>query len=150
MQREQQMADVLDSGQEMMDLEDRIMEKLEGLSPEDAKAMEEVLQELARLEEMLREMMEALSREGAELPEDFLNSDALKDLPLEDVFAGLQQIRDKLAAGDIKGAQQAAREMLKNLTDLLNRLREAGSEFEDRAGEAISRLRKSTIPEVVV
>jgi hypothetical protein len=148
MQQEQRMADVKESGLDMMDLQDEIMKGLENLDAGDREGIEEVLKSLEEMEKMMGELMEELSKESASLPEEFLNSDALRDLPLEDLQQNLKQIRDKIAAGDMEGAKKSASDMLKNLSELLNRLREAGDEFEDRIGQAIDRMKQQAVPEL--
>ncbi len=146
MQQEQRMADVKERGLDMMDLQDEILKGLENLTAEDREGIEEVLKALEEMEKMMGELMEELSKEGGALPEEFLNSDALRELPLGELAQNLRQIRDMLAAGDMEGAKKSAADMLKNLADILNRLREAGDEFENRAGQAINRLKQKTIP----
>ncbi len=146
LQREQNMADVRQSGEDMLSLQDEILGKLDDLEGTDLEAAREVLEDLARMEDLLRDLMEALSRESQSLPEEFLNSDALQNLPLTDIMKGIDEIRERLRAGDIEGARQAARDLLRDLGDLLNRLRQAGEEFQTRSGQAAARMKSSTLP----
>ncbi len=146
MQQEQRMADVKERGLDMMDLQEEILKGLENLGAEDREGIEEILKALEEMEKMMGELMEELSKEGGALPEEFLNSDALRELPLAELAQNIRKLRDMIAAGDMEGAKREAADMLKNLADILNRLREAGDEFENRAGQAINRLKQTTIP----
>jgi hypothetical protein len=146
MKRERHMTDMTATGEEMMDLQEEILEQLEAMEAGDRKAMEEVLRELAEIERMLREVAEALASQKPELPEEFLNSDALEELPLSDIMEGMEKIREMLRRGDLEGAKEAARELLKSLGDLMNRLRQAGEDFRRGAEQAANRLKRSTIP----
>jgi hypothetical protein len=148
MQQEQKMADLKESGLDMMDLQEEILKGLEDLSAEDREGIEEVLKSLEEMEKMMGELMEELSKGEDSLPQEFLNSDALSELPLSELAQNIKQIRDMIAAGDMEGAKKAAADMLKNVAELLNRLREAGDEFENRAEQAIDRLKEKTIPEL--
>lgn len=148
MQRERNMADIRDSGSDMLDLQEEILAGLENLEQGDSQGMEELMADLASLEKMLQELMEALNRENELLPDEFLNSDALEELPVSDLMKGLQDIRRRLAAGDLEGARQAAREMLRDIADLMNRLQQAGEEFRQQSRQALNRLKNSTIPEL--
>ncbi len=87
---------------------------------------EAAMKELGRLAELMGKIAEALSALATELPEDFLNSDALKNLNVGEMFAGLEEIRKKLAEGDIAGALQAARDLMEALSQMLASLAEAG------------------------
>lgn len=148
MKRERQMADVEEAGMEMLDLQEQVLDALDQLSPEDRKAVEEVLAQLEEMEQMLREMAEALEKENRLLPEEFLNSDALRDLPLQDTLDAIERIRQMLRSGDIEGAKAAAGELLKSLSDMMNRLQQASDDFNKRAGQAVNRLKNSTIPAI--
>jgi hypothetical protein len=148
MQREQQMADVEEEALEMLSLQEQVLDALDQLSPEDRKGMEEVLGQLEEMERMLQELAEALEKENRILPEEFLNSDALQNLPLQDTLDAIERIRQMLRSGDIEGARAAAGELLKSLSDLMNRLQQASDDFEKRAEQAVSRLKNSTIPAI--
>jgi hypothetical protein len=148
MQREQNMADMEGSGREMMDLQEELMRSLENLKADDREAVEEVLDSLDEVEKMLQDLMEALAEKSPDLPEEFLNSDALKEMPFQEAMDALEQIRQMLREGDIEGAKKAAGELLKSLSDMMNRLEQASEDFENRAQEAIDRLKKFTVPAI--
>jgi hypothetical protein len=92
--------------------------------------------------------MEALSKDSRELPEEFLNSDALQNLPLQELFQAIEEIRRKLRDGDFAGAKEAAMELLRDLNELLSRLQQAEQDFDERVGQALNRLKNSSIPEI--
>jgi hypothetical protein len=146
MKRERHMADMTASSEEMMDFQEEILKQLEAMEAGDREAMEEILRELAEMERMLREMVEALASQEPELPEEFLNSEALEELPLSEIMEGMEKIREMLRRGDLEGAKEAARELLKSIGDLMNRLRQAEEDFRQGAEQAANRLKRSTIP----
>jgi hypothetical protein len=146
MRHERNMADLVTAGAEMMDLQEDFLRGLEELEAGDREEMEKLLEELARMEEMLMEMLEELSSQQPDLPEDFLNSDALQQLPLSEVMEGMQKVREKLRQGDLEGAREAARELLKSLGDLMNRLRQGNEDFRREEEAAANRLKNSTLP----
>ena len=146
MKRERGMADVERGSQEMAGAEERLLESLEQLTPGDRAAAEQVLKQLEQIEQALRDLAEALQKQNKELPEEFLNSDALKDLDLDEVLDELDQVRELLKKGDIAGARQAARDLAKKLADLRNRLRQAEDEVDEKSARAFERLKGSTVP----
>lgn len=146
MKRERGMADVERGSREMAGAEERLLESLEKLSPGDRAAAEQVLKQLEQIEQALRDLAEALQKQNKELPEEFLNSDALKDLDLNEVLDALGQVRELLKQGDIAGARQAARNLAKKLADLRNRLRQAEDEVDEKSAQALGRLKSSALP----
>lgn len=146
LQREHGMAEVGREAQEMAGAEDRLLAGLERLSPGDRAAAEEVLKELGQIEQALRDLAEALQKQSEELPEEFLNSEALRELDLQEVLDQLDQVRQLLKQGDIAGARRAARELAKQLADLRSRLQRAEDEVDERSRQALGRLQGSTVP----
>ena len=148
MKRERGMADVDRGSQDMAGAEQKLLESLERLSPTDRAAAEQVLKQLEQIEQALRDLAEALQKQSKELPEEFLNSDALKDLDLNDVLDTLSQVRELLKKGDIAGARKAAQELAKQLADLRNRLNQAQDDVDEKSAQAFERLKGSAIPKM--
>lgn len=73
---------------------------------------------LDTLQALMQEMMQAIAQLPTAGTDEFLNQQ-LNALPLSDMQQQLQQLRDKLAAGDMEGARQLAAEMLKNLSSMM-------------------------------
>ncbi len=146
MRRGQGLEGVARGAEEMAEAEDRLLESLDQLSPQDRAAAAEVLRQLERIEQALRELAQALQEQSKELPEEFLNSDALEGLDLGEALEGLEQVRQLLKQGDVAGARQAARALAKQLSELRERLRQAGEEVDERARQALERLRRGAVP----
>ena len=148
MKRDRGMSDVDRGAREMAGAEERLLDNLERLKPGDRAAAAEVLKQLEQIEQALRDLAEALMEQNKELPEEFLNSDALKNLDLDEVLDELDRVRRLLKSGDIAGARRAAKELAKKLADLRNRLQQAGDEVDDRRRKALERLRGGTVPKL--
>jgi hypothetical protein len=148
MKRERGLAAAEDGSQDMAGAEQKLLESLERLTPGDRAAAEQVLKQLAQIEQALRDLAEMLQGQNQALPEEFLNSDALKDLDLNEMLAGLEQVRERLKRGDIAGAQQAARELAKQLSALRDRLRQAEDELDEKAAQALEKLTGGSFPKM--
>jgi len=102
------------------------LQELKGpLSPKDLQA---AMKELKKLEELLRSFMEALSRLANKLPDEFMNSPELQGLNFQDLFQDLEKIGNRLMAGDLKGALEAAQRLLQALSEMMAALGRAGSQ----------------------
>ena len=90
------------------------------------------MKELSRVEELLRSVMEALSKLATGLPDEFINSQELSGLDFHDLFKDLEEMKNRLAAGDLSGALEAAQRLLQSLSEMMASLGKAGA----RAGMA--------------
>ncbi|MDP2645974.1 MAG: DUF4175 family protein [Desulfobacterales bacterium] len=104
---------------------DALAEHQGPLTPE---ALQNMLKELDKLKELAAQVMEALSQMAFQLPDEFMNSPELEGLNLQDMFQDFDTIRQKLMAGDLKGALEAARRMLQNLSEMMAAMARAGSQ----------------------
>jgi len=96
------------------------------------EGLESVLKELKNLENLIRSIMEALGKLATALPDEFINSPELQGMDFQDLFKDLEVIRDRLKAGDISGALEAAQRLLQALSEMMASLGKAGA----RAGMA--------------
>jgi len=106
-------------------LVDALRDQQGPLTPETLKGL---LQELEKLQELTAQVMEALSRMAVQLPDDFINSKELQSLDFQDFFKDLNAIRQQLAAGDLKGALEAAQRLLQNLSEMMAAMARAGAQ----------------------
>ncbi len=129
--------------QDIRNRERRFLSQLEELKDTMTEAGKNAaLQELARLQDLVNKLMNALTQLADKLPEDFINSDALKDMEFQEMFQGLEEIARKLKQGDLEGALQAARELLRSLSQMLAALAQARIEAQmapfDRLGSEMA------------
>ena len=95
------------------------------LAPETLQAL---LKELEKLKDLISRVMEALSRMAMQLPDEFINSPDLSGLDLQDLFKDLEEIQQKLMAGDLAGALEAAQRLLQNLSQMMAAMAKAGAQ----------------------
>ena len=95
------------------------------LAPETLQAL---LKELEKLKDLISRVMEALSRMATQLPDEFINSPDLSGLDLQDLFKDLEEIQQKLMAGDLAGALEAAQRLLQNLSQMMAAMAKAGAQ----------------------
>lgn len=121
------------------------IQNLEG--PLAGDALQDLLKELETLKELLSRIMEALSDAARTLPDELTGRPDLAGFDFQELFKDLEEIGNRLAAGDPKGALEIAREMLDVLSDMLaamaatgagsdaDSLGRLGSEMNRQAGE---------------
>ena len=73
---------------------------------------------LDALESLMQDLMNAMAQLPMTLPDEFLNRQ-LDAFPLSDMMRQLQEMKQKLAAGDLEGAKQMAEQLLKNLSAMV-------------------------------
>ncbi|HEY2987392.1 MAG TPA: DUF4175 family protein [Candidatus Binatia bacterium] len=120
------------SARDLMKGQERLMESLEKLRSGD-KNLDEVLKQLGEMAKQLSALQQALSQFASRLPDDFMNSEAMQGLNFSDMFSAMEEIRKKLAAGDIEGAMQLARELFNQMASMLAAL-QAGQQSAMSSG----------------
>jgi hypothetical protein len=126
--------EVASTAQDLLKSQERLLDALDKLKSGDQN-LDGVLQELSRLAKTLDALQQELSRSAARLPEEFLNSDALKGLSFADLFSALDELRQKLARGDIEGALDLARELFNQLASMVAALRGTNQSALASAGQ---------------
>ena len=92
------------------------------------KDLDALMKELDKLEELIHSVMEALSKLASRLPDEFVNSPDLQGLNFQDLFSELKEIREKLRAGDLSAALEAAQRLLQALSEMMASLGRAGAQ----------------------
>jgi hypothetical protein len=96
--------------------------------PLDPEALQDLLKEVDKLKDLIAQVMEAMSKMATQLPDEFINSPELSGLDFQDLFKDLEEIRQKLMAGDPAAALEAARRLLQNLTEMMAAMARAGAQ----------------------
>jgi hypothetical protein len=104
---------------------DALRDRQGSLTPETIK---ELLREVDKLQDLITRVMEAMSRMATQLPDEFINSPELSGLNFQDLFKDLEEMRQKLMAGDPAAALEAARRLLQNLTEMMAAMARAGTQ----------------------
>jgi len=104
---------------------DALRDSQAALTPE---ALQELLKEVDKLQDLITQVMAAMSRMATQLPDEFINSPELSGLDFQDLFKDLEEIRQKLMAGDPAAALEAARRLLQNLTEMMAAMARAGAQ----------------------
>jgi hypothetical protein len=115
--------DLMNTSTKMMEQQNQLLAALDNL-PKDFQGGElppEIQQLLDKLDALMQELAEAVSQLPASLPDEFLNRQ-LDSLPLSDMMQQLQEMRQKLAEGDLEGAKKLAEELLKALSTMVGAL----------------------------
>ncbi len=106
----------------------RLLDSLNDLKgPLTDKDKQALMKELDKLEELIRQVMDALTKMAGALPDEFVNSPEMQGLDFQDLFSDLKDIREKLQAGDLSAALEAAQRLLQNLSEMMASLGRAGS-----------------------
>lgn len=108
-------------GEELLDKQLSLLEKLEELKNAEGKELLEALQkELDRLQELLESMASQMAKLALNIPQDFLNSEALKGMKMDDISQQIEELKDALARGDLEEALAKAEKLLASLTKMLS------------------------------
>ncbi len=104
----------------MMEQQNQLLAALDNM-PEDFKGGEippELQKLLDSIDQMMQELANAISQMPQTMSDEFLNQQ-LQNLPLNNMQQQLDEIRKKLAEGDIEGAKKLAEELLKTLSTMV-------------------------------
>lgn len=125
------MEEVAALARELRNRHRRLIDSLNEIKgPLTKEGLEEILKELKKLEELLLSVLGALGQMATDLPEEFINSPELRDFNPQEVFKDLNQVREKLMAGDLAGALEAAQRMLQALSEMMAALTRAHSQAQ--------------------
>ncbi|GIX48354.1 MAG: hypothetical protein KatS3mg131_2565 [Candidatus Tectimicrobiota bacterium] len=104
----------------LLEEQNRLLSALNDLPPDfrGGELPPELQALLDRLEDLMQQLAQAVSQLPASLPDEFLNRQ-LETLPLQELLPQLQELRQKLAAGDLEGARQLAEALLKTLSAMV-------------------------------
>ncbi len=104
----------------MMEEQNQLLAALDNM-PRDFKGGEippELQKMLDSIDQMMQELASAISQLPQTMSDEFLNQQ-LENLPLNNMQQQLDDIRKKLAEGDIEGAKKLAEELLKTLSSMV-------------------------------
>ncbi|MCX8116596.1 MAG: DUF4175 domain-containing protein [Desulfobacterota bacterium] len=137
MARRSRMRDLEALAKEVRNRQSRLLDLLQSLKERSSKeGFEAAMRELKRIEELLRSVMETLGKLASGLPDEFFNLRDLQGIDLPNLFSELEELRRRLAGGDIEGALEAAQRLLQGLSEMmasLGRMRaQAGMNAFDR------------------
>ncbi|TMA07724.1 MAG: hypothetical protein E6J89_16180, partial [Deltaproteobacteria bacterium] len=105
------------TAQDLMKSQERLLQSLDQLKSGDKK-LDAVLKEISQMANLLASLQQSLSQMATQLPEEFANSDAVRGLNFNEMFSALEEMRKKLAQGDIEGAMQLARELFNQMASM--------------------------------
>lgn len=127
---------------QMMEEQNSLLSALDDL-PQDFQGGElppELQEMLDNLQSMMQQLMEAMAQMPTAISDEFLNSQ-LENLPMNDMQQQLQELREKLAEGDLEATKQLAEELLKNLSTMVaamqNMRQQAGEGTMDAMGQQL-------------
>ena len=126
----------------MMEEQNSLLSALDDL-PQDFLGGElppELQEMLDNLQSMMQQLMEAMAQMPTAMSDEFLNSQ-LENLPLDDMAQQMQELREKLAEGDLEAAKKLAEELLKNMSAMVaamqNMQQQAGEGTMDAMGQQL-------------
>ena len=124
----------------MMEEQNSLLSALDDL-PQDFQGGElppELQEMMDNLQSMMQQLMEAMAQMPTAMSDEFLNSQ-LENLPLDDMAQQMQELREKLAEGDLEAAKKLAEELLKNMSAMVaamqNMQQQAGEGTMDAMGQ---------------
>ncbi len=83
------------------------------------------MKQISELAKTLAALQQALSQLAQQMPDDFMNAENMQGLGFNDMFRALEEIRKKLAQGDIEGARQMARDLFNQMAQMVASLQNA-------------------------
>lgn len=131
--------DVAQLTNKMLDEQNKLLSALDNL-PKDfsgGQVPPELQKMLDSLQALMQDLMQAMAQLPNMLQDEFLNRQ-LDSFPLSDMMRQLQELQDKLAAGDLEGAKQLAEQMLKNLSAMAAALQNMRAQGRGGAMDAMS------------
>lgn len=139
MSRGEKFNDLLNLSTKMMEQQNKLLSAMDNL-PKDFHGGElppELREMLDKLDAMMRDLANAIAQMPTTLPDEFLNRQ-LDALPLADMMQQLQEMRQKLAAGDMEGAKKLAEQLLKALSEMVASLQNMRQQAQGGAMDAMS------------
>ncbi len=127
--RYQNMKDIIDSAAELSKSSDDILDSLKG-KPEAG----ELARILDKINDLMAQVGEQLSKFPQSLPEDFVNSPAVKSIDISKSRDLASELSAAVNRGDWKTAENLARELKKQLEDMLETVRSAGQDIGFSSG----------------
>ncbi len=112
--------DLMQLSTKMMEQQNQLLAALDNM-PEDFKGGEippELRKLLDNIDQMMQELANAISQMPQSMSDEFLNQQ-LENLPVNNMQQQLDEIRKKLAEGDVEGAKKLAEELLKALSTMV-------------------------------
>lgn len=116
----EKMHDLMQLSTKMMEQQNQLLAALDNM-PEDFKGGKippELQKLLDSIDQMMQELANAISQMPQTMSDEFLNQQ-LENLPLNNMQQQMDEIRKKLAEGDIEGAKKLAEELLKTLSTMV-------------------------------
>jgi soluble cytochrome b562 len=110
--------EVASTAQDLARSQERLMDALDKLQSGD-KNLDAIMKQISEMAKTLASLQQALSQMAQQLPDDFMNAEAMRNLGFDQMFQALDEIRKKLAAGDIEGARQLARELFNQMASMV-------------------------------
>ena len=116
--------DLASTAQDLARSQERLMDSLEKLRSGD-KNLDAVMKQISELSKTLDALQRAASQLAQQMPDDFMNPEAMQGLGFDDMQRALEEIRKKLAQGDLEGARQLARELFNQMAQMVAALQNA-------------------------
>jgi hypothetical protein len=116
----EKMQDLLRLGTKMMEQQNALLAALDNLPKnfQGGQVPPDLQRMMDQLNALMQELMNAVAQLPTTLSDEFLNRQ-LNSLPLADMQRQLQQLQEKLMAGDLEGARQLAADLLKTLSTMV-------------------------------
>lgn len=131
--------DIAQLSNKMLDQHNKLLAALDNL-PKDFQGGElpaELQKLLDSLQSLMHNLMNAMAQLPTTLPDEFLNRQ-LDSFPLADMLQQLQELRQKLQAGDLEGARQLAEQLMKNLSAMVAALQNMRQQARGGSMDAMS------------
>ena len=138
----EKMQDLKRLSTKMMEEQNSLLSALDDLPPDfqGGELPPELQEMLDNLQSMMQQLMEAMAQMPTAMSDEFLNSQ-LENLPLDDMAQQMQELREKLAEGDLEAAKKLAEDLLKNLSAMVaamqNMQQQAGEGTMDAMGQQL-------------
>ncbi|HEY7493488.1 MAG TPA: DUF4175 family protein, partial [Candidatus Tectomicrobia bacterium] len=130
--------DLMNLSTKMMEQQNKLLAALDNLPKDFQGELPPELQKmLDALDTLMRDLLNAVSQLPTSLPDEFLNRQ-LDALPLSDLMQQLQEMRQKLAEGDLEGAKKLAEQLLKALSTMVASLQNMRQQARGGAMDAMS------------
>ncbi len=130
--------DVARLSNKLLDQQNKLLSALDNLPPDFAGGPlpPELQKLLDSLQALMQDLMQAMAQLPSMMQDEFLNRQ-LEAFPLSDMMQQLQELQQKLAAGDLNGAKQLAEQLLKSMASMVAALQNMRQQGRGGAMEAM-------------
>lgn len=146
MTNRQKMDQVMDMQKELSELTESLREEFEKLKDKkSAPNRKELMNQIQKMQDTLNKIMDQIARQTQMLPDEFLNSNAFKNLSIDQFNASMEKLMDLVKQNKIDEALAELSKITEDMRTLANQLDQERQKMDDIMDmELVKKLDEST------